>query len=446
MVMVVMTNKREQPQNGNGGNGSDEPREMTEEEFDDLMNSVDGESPTGGSDESPTGSGGMELDNVPDEMGTPSDSTNTDETETTEKVKLSDRQKQLLQKKIQKQKDFLDGDIKKKKITKKDNSDVEAIQESGSEVTSVGSGIESYYGNHQKGTKCIVVKRLTQSLLESSIFPMSYNNWNVEENGPIDKRHTDAVNDGIRIGTMLGKKLQVRGEDRNTIFNRQKYGKIDKRMISSLGFGNENVFQYMETDSYKKANLHVSIDASGSMNGGKWTNTMTNVVALCKAVDMIQNLSIQVTFRTTSGEIPYIVMAYDSRSDKFSKVKQMFPSLNVGGTTPEGLCFEAIMKNFLGSNNDMDSYFLNISDGEPYFGNNDLYYSGEPAYQHTRKMVKQIEGMGIQTLSYFVDDYVREGDEPSKGFKIMYGKGAKLIDLKNVSQITKTMNGLFLQK
>ena len=436
----------EEPQNGNGGNGSDEPREMTEEEFDDLMNSVDGESPTGGSDESPTGSGGMELDNVPDEMGTPSDSTNTDETETTEKVKLSDRQKQLLQKKIQKQKDFLDGDIKKKKITKKDNSDVEAIQESGSEVTSVGSGIESYYGNHQKGTKCIVVKRLTQSLLESSIFPMSYNNWNVEENGPIDKRHTDAVNDGIRIGTMLGKKLQVRGEDRNTIFNRQKYGKIDKRMISSLGFGNENVFQYMETDSYKKANLHVSIDASGSMNGDKWTNTMTNVVALCKAVDMIQNLSIQVTFRTTSGEIPYIVMAYDSRSDKFSKVKQMFPSLNVGGTTPEGLCFEAIMKNFLGSNNDMDSYFLNISDGEPYFGNNDLYYSGEPAYQHTRKMVKQIEGMGIQTLSYFVDDYVREGDEPSKGFKIMYGKGAKLIDLKNVSQITKTMNGLFLQK
>ena len=436
----------EQPQNGNGGNGSDEPREMTEEEFDDLMNSVDGESPTGGSDESPTGSGGMELDNVPDEMGTPSDSTNTDETETTEKVKLSDRQKQLLQKKIQKQKDFLDGDIKKKKITKKDNSDVEAIQESGSEVTSVGSGIESYYGNHQKGTKCIVVKRLTQSLLESSIFPMSYNNWNVEENGPIDKRHTDAVNNGIRIGTVLGKKLQVRGEDRNTIFNRQKYGKIDKRMISSLGFGNENVFQYMETDSYKKANLHVSIDASGSMNGDKWTNTMTNVVALCKAVDMIQNLSIQVTFRTTSGEIPYIVMAYDSRSDKFSKVKQMFPSLNVGGTTPEGLCFEAIMKNFLGSNNDMDSYFLNISDGEPYFGNNDLYYSGEPAYQHTRKMVKQIEGMGIQTLSYFVDDYVREGDEPSKGFKIMYGKGAKLIDLKNVSQITKTMNGLFLQK
>ena len=61
------------------------------------------------------------------------------------------------------------------------------------------------------------------------------------------------IEDGIKIGTQLGKKLQVRGEDKSTIFNRQKVGKIDKRMISSLGFGNENVFQFTEIDSYKKA-------------------------------------------------------------------------------------------------------------------------------------------------------------------------------------------------
>ena len=101
---------------------------------------------------------------------------------------------------------------------------------------------------------------------------------------------------------------------------------IDKRMISSLGFGNENVFQYIETDSYKKANLHVSIDASGHLWVVKsGSSTMTNVVALCKAVDMIQNLSIQITFRTTTNNNPYIVMAYDSKIDKFSKIKQMFP-------------------------------------------------------------------------------------------------------------------------
>ena len=440
---------QQQTENGEGGNGngSDDVRDMTDEEFEDYSNSMNGSAPSGGSDEPSNGGSGMEVENTPDDMGTPSDVSDSDAGKETEKVKLTDRQKDLLKKKIQKQKDFMDGDIRKKTISKKDNQNLKAIDESGSEVTNVGSNLQNGWGKVYKGTQCIVVKKLTKSLLESEMFPMTRNNWyNTEENGLISRSFEKQVAEGIRIGTILGKKLQVRGEDRSTIFNRQKHGRIDKRMIASLGFGNENVFSYIETDSYKKANLHVSIDASGSMGGAKWDSTLTNVVALCKAVDMIQNLSIQVTFRTTSNNNPYIVMAYDSKIDKFSKIKQMFPTLHYNGTTPEGLCFEAIMKNFLGSTNDMDSYFLNISDGEPYFGNNELYYSGEMAFEHTKKMVKQIESMGIKTLSYYVEQWVPKNGEPSRGFKTMYGKGAKLIDVTNVSQITKTMNQLFLTK
>jgi len=437
--------QNEESQDGQGG--SNEPRDMTDDEFEDLSNSMNGSAPSGGSDEPSNGGSGMDVDNMPDDMdGTPSDS-NSKDTKSSDKVKLTDRQKDLLKKKIQKQEKFMDGDVRKKKITKKDNQNLKAIDESGSEVTNVGSNLQNGWGKVYKGTQCIVVRKLTKSLLESDMFPMTHNNWwNQKEDGLIKRSYESEVLEGVKIGTILGKKLQVRGEDRNTVFNRQRHGRIDKRMISSLGFGNENVFSYIETDSYKKANLHVSIDASGSMGGDKWTNTLTNVVALCKAVDMIQNLSIQVTFRTTTNNNPYIVMAYDSKIDKFSKVKQMFPTLHPNGTTPEGLCFEAIMKNFLGSTNDMDSYFLNISDGEPYFGNNDLYYSGDVAFNHTKKMVKEIESMGIKTLSYYVEQWVEANGEPSRGFKIMYGKGAKLIDITNVSQITKTINQLFLSK
>jgi len=432
-----------------GSGGSNGSRDMNDDEFDQLSDYLDGKVDSMSSDDSqqPTGGGGMNVENMPNDVsGTPSDS-NSNGSESDEKVKLTDRQKDLLKKKIQKQKDFMDGDIRKKTISKKDNQNLDAIDESGSEVTNVGQNLQNGWGKVYKGTQCIVVKKLTQSLLESEMFPMTSNNWwNTENDGKIKRFYESEVMEGVRLGTILGKKLQVRGEDRNTVFNRQKHGRIDKRMIASLGFGNENVFSYIETDSYKKANLHISIDASGSMGGDKWTKTLTNVVALCKAVDMIQNLSIQVTFRTTSNNNPYIVMAYDSKVDKFSKVKKMFPSLGPAGTTPEGLCFEAIMKNFLPSNNDMDSYFLNISDGEPYFGNSDLYYSGDIAFQHTKKMVKQIESMGIKTLSYYVDSWIPDGGEPSNGFKIMYGKGAKLIDVTNVAQITKTMNQLFLTK
>ena len=458
MFKVILSNinqptddDSQQPQNGNGdGSSSDEQGSddgqggssnegMSDDEFNELLESI-GESPMGGdSDESPTGGNGMDVGNLPDNMeGEPSE----DNSPSTNSVQLSDRQKDLLKKKIEKQKKFMDGDIQKTSITKTDSKNLNAIEESGSEMKEVGKDVNNgYYGNQT--VQCIVVKKLTKGLFESQMFPMTRTEYWGE--GAVTMDYQEEVQKGIKLGTMLGKKLQVRGEDRTTVFNRQKVGRIDKRMISSLGFGNENVFQFSEVDSYKKANLHISIDASSSMNGEKWRNTMVNVVAMCKAVDMIPNLQVQVTFRCTQNEKPYIVMAYDSKTEKFSKVKQMFGGLRPNGTTPEGLCFEAIMKSFIPINNDMDSYFLNLSDGQPYFGGRSFYYSGDSAERHTGKMVKMIESMGIKTLSYFVSDYGASSYE-KRSFKTMYGKGAKFVDVTNLNQITKTMNQLFLEK
>ena len=441
-----------EPQKGGDSEGSDSSNDgqgssdktMSDEDFNNLMDSI-GKSPmTGDSNDTPTGGNGMDVENLPDNLDNGKQSK--DDTKSESSVKLTDKQKDLLKSKINKQKKFLDGDIQKKSITKTDSKNLNAIEESGSELKEVGKSADGY--GYNRSTQCIVVKKLTKSLFESQMFPMTYlNYWNVEKEGAVKMYYEKSVQEGIKLGTMLGKKLQVRGEDKSTIFNRQKVGKIDKRMISSLGFGNENVFQFTEIDSYKKANLHISVDASSSMGGEKWEKTMTNVVAICKAVDMISNLNVQVTFRCTSNNKPYIVMAYDSRVDKFSKVKQMFPGLGPSGTTPEGLCFEAIMKEFVPINNDLDSYFLNLSDGQPYFPGQNFYYGGATAETHTNKMVKMIESMGIQTLAYFVTDWeIDVESSDARSFKRMYGKGAKMIDVKNVNQITKTMNQLFLQK
>lgn len=445
MFKVILENlpkfedvQNNEPQKGDGESQTENGgNEMDDDDFNDLLESLDnmnGESGEGGNS--------VSMEGAPSN-GSQSSSNKDSKNE----VKLSDRQKDLLKKKLEKQKDFLNGDIKKTAISKKEASNLDDIEQSGSEIVSVGDGVGNRWGSTFKSIECIVVKNLTQSLLQSEVFPMTSQSWGSYSGESVIKDYcSKEVQDGIRIGTILGKKLQVRGEDRTTVFNRQKLGKIDKRMISSLGFGNENVFQFTDTDSYKKANLHVSIDASGSMGGEKWSQTMTNVVALCKAVDMIQNLSIQVSFRTTSGDKPYVVLAYDSRKDKFSKVKQMFPYLRPTGTTPEGLCFEAIMKSFLASSNDMDSYFLNLSDGEPYFERgNSFYYGGTPAEEHTNKMVKKIEGMGIKTLAYFIKSKY-EGDSSLRSFQKMYGKGAVSIDVTNTNEITKTMNRLFLSK
>jgi len=64
------------------------------------------------------------------------------------------------------------------------------------------------------------------------------------------------------------------------------------------------------------------------MSGKKWTDTMTMTVAICKATSMVDNIHVTVSFRSTKDAsgimMPYIVLAYDSKVDKFSKVKNLF--------------------------------------------------------------------------------------------------------------------------
>ena len=363
--------------------------------------------------------------------------------------RLSQRQMDIIRKKIEKQKEFLRGNIKKSKVSQTESKQLQSIEEAGAEMKVVA---QDYYGNGGsfKGIECVVVKKMTRNLMEQESFPLTSKRYRSGNEDTLYDQYSKEVAEGIRIGTLLGKKMQVRGESRETIFNRQLVGKMDKRMVSSLGYGNEHVFFTREIDSFKKANLHISVDASGSMGGDKWRKTMINVVALAKAVDMIPNLNIQISFRTTTGELPYIVLAYDSRVDKFIKVKQLFGYLGASGTTPEGLCFEAIMKQMVGSNSDVDSYFLNISDGEPYFHGKGMSYQGSGAAKHTRKMMKSIEGIGIKVMSYYVTDSNYEVDEHSsssaKIFKECYGPAASYINVTNVNEVARTMNRLFMSK
>ena len=358
------------------------------------------------------------------------------------KTELSDKQKDLLSKKIQKQKDFLNGQISKRAISKKDEEKIDLIDQSDAEIKHVGKDYVDGYGRLTNGIECIVVKKVNEQIAMSEEFPFASTDWYGKG---LKNPYQEQVDNGIRLGTILSKKLQTRSESRDTIFNRQKTGKIDRRMISSLGFGNENVFFTRDIDFYNDANLHISIDASGSMNGDKWERTLTNVVALCKAVDMIPNLQIQVSLRSCKGSKPYIALVYDSRKDTFLKVKKLFPCFHVSGTTPEGLTFEAILDEMVKGNGNIDSYFLNISDGEPYFQGKGFYYSGQEAAKHTKKMVNQINDMGIKVISYFVSD--SEGDSWSKRmFGMSYGKSANYIDVTSVNQVSRTMNKLFMQK
>ena len=372
-----------------------------------------------------------------------------------DKPELTDNQKKQLQNAINKQKKFMDGEIAKKGLSKKDKASMDAVESAGMSYVDVAKDMTDRWSGKKTPTKVLLVKKFNKTLAESDTVSMIYKpdySWgNIDDN-------KKAIHDGLVKGTILGRKLQVRGESRETKWTRLDSGRIDKRLIAELGFGNERVFNTSFIESYSDAFLHISVDASGSMSGQKWINTQTCVASIAKACSMINNVDLVISYRSTqssngsgyyrsrgSKEYPLMLIAYDSRVDKISKLTNMFHLLHPSGTTPEGLCFEAVMKEIEPSSKDKDSYFLNFSDGMPMFGNDDVDYHHDTAIDHTNKMVKMIRDKGVKVLSYFIGDSY-DMERSTRTFKRMYGNDAEFIDVTSVLPVAKTMNKAFLKK
>jgi len=422
-----------------GDSENNDPETMTDEEFRDVLDSVENNEMNNGDS---TEGKSVELS-----MNDESSDDGIEVGKETKKIELTEAQKKTLEKAIEKQKKFMDSEITKKKVTKKVARELKTIEAAGMSYETVGKDI----GWKKKGINCLVVRKLTKELIESS----SGYDTGLNILSPYRYSSPGFVEEGIRLGTILGKKLQVRGESRETKWTRLDSGKIDKRLIAELGFGNERVFNTSFIESYSDAFLHISVDASGSMSGTKWEKTMTSVVAICKATSMIQNVDVVVSIRSThdtggrsrhSGDVPLILIAYDSRVDKFTKVKNLFAHIRVAGTTPEGLCFEAILNDIVPATKDKESYFLNFSDGMPMFSNDEIKYYYEDAFNHTKKMVNEFRVRGIKVLSYYIGDEYYDSERYMGDFKKMYGKDAEFVDVTSVTAVSRTMNKKFLEK
>lgn len=355
-----------------------------------------------------------------------------------EDKKVSKTKLSKIKKAFEKQKDFLKGSIKKKKVTKKEKDLLDILEKSKVEIVDVAQEYAKNYGL-VGGVECIVVKNMTKELLMSDECPMY-----IGENNPDTyKRHLANVNAGIIMGTKLGRRLQVRNEINTHKFSRRYTGKLDKRLIHELGFSDENIFYTTLTEKYKKINFHISVDASSSMCGNKWDKAMRLCVAIAKAASMLDNVNLTISFRTTTGKNPYILIGYDSKVDKFSKIRNLFPYLTATAVTPEGLCFEAIMKHLPTFSNDTNNYFVNLSDGEPYFSYNVgtacISYSGPSAANHTQAQVKKIRNAGYNVISYFIsDNYFNPSSKEL--FRTMYGEDSNFINVDNIIQIAGTLN------
>lgn len=393
-----------------------------------------------GSDTSMSGGQGGEDDEQPGGDGLTNDGDDLPELND-----LSPNQQKELENAVERQKDFMDGDSQKTKLSKKDQKSVEAAEQSGAKDVEVEGEISTSYHGIQKAKQTVrVYETMTDSLIESGLCNMVSKHRSYREQ---DKQ--EAIEAGFRLGMVLGKKLNARNDEEKTTYNRLRKGKISKRLISSIGTGNTKIFEQEFISMSKPSSIHLSIDASGSMNGRKFQSALTMATAIAKACEIVGGVRVRIDFRSTSygnggQEIPEVLIAYDSRTDKTAKIRRTWKHLQTPGTTPEGLCFSAIQKLMDQGNGQFDSYFINISDGEPYFSNGNISYGGTAATKHTAGEIKKMKQKGIQVLGYFLDGAAQ--GEPSTQFKKMYGEDSKKVDPNSVMQIAKTMNELLSRK
>lgn len=364
---------------------------------------------------------------------------------------------------LRKQRDFLKGNSTKKRATKVLQKELERIAAQDIEIESsnfLGKTrpvLNLNYTNEVKlgslfdkldqvGEDIPYTDRITISKILTANhyfgadpidFPTSYS------------RQQKEVSTGLELGALLGRKLQVHNDVRTTVINRLRSGKIDNRRLAHAGYGIESVFNQITVNQCKPAHVHISIDGSGSMVGSCWNNTVKMVVAIAKAVKYTQNIDLRVSIRSTRGGTPCNIICYDSNINSLNHLCRLLTHFYPSSDTPEGLCYEGMLKSNLlkPSDSSVDSYLINISDGMPQGYHN---YCGPAAFQHTHRMVqKMINELNMQVLSYFVStpsSYDEPGQirKPSADFVKMYGKTAEAIDANSVIQIARTMNKLFL--
>jgi len=372
---------------------------------------------------------------------------------------MSSKDQEKLRRAIEKQRDFLNDKTKKTgRITKKQASVINALRDSGTEIRSVDTQSEGAGSANLIDT--VVIKKLTPGIICSieSIFSNNsadYINGTRNYANDIEKKswscreiqgNDDAVVKGIILGKQLGRKLQIRDSERSLKSTRLQSGKIDRRLISQLGYDNVNVFHRIVTDRYKNYFIHISIDASGSMCGDKFHNAITSAVAIAQAASMTSGIRVQISLRGTTSleghEKCVTLYAYDSARDKMSKIRTMFKYLTTFGVTPEGIAFKSIETDLRADAKGDECIFINYSDGEPTdIKGVQRNYDG---VEYTRRVVNSLREVGINVISYFIYRGTLWGSTKDN-FRKMYGVDAQFIDPVNMSQVSKTVNAKFLE-
>jgi hypothetical protein len=337
---------------------------------------------------------------------------------------------------LEKIRQFMSETTKKKAAKKVEQEAIAALETANADMVDLkGDGIV--------GGRCMVLRKITDSLLTQPWYIFSKSWWDGDG-------MEAAIRAGNRMGAILHHRLQVRNDPVLTKQTRLPQGGLDRRLLAQLGMDITSVFQTSRIDQHRPVLLHLTLDASGSMGGKKWSKVVTVATAIAYLSAKLQNVDAVISLRG-GADIPLVSIIYDSRINHLQHYYRYIRQIGPSGSTPEGLAFKATMQLILENTTTHDVYLVNFCDGEPSFGfmNNGYYvqYHGETATTHTRTMVRRLREHGVKILSYFIQDS-RSGWTASpvarKAFTKMYEQDAEFVNVENAGDVLRTLNKLLL--
>ncbi len=327
---------------------------------------------------------------------------------------------------VERQKNFINSQYRKKRVHKK-------VKEQVNKLANSDTKINNYPLSKTTSIPTLITK-----------------NWEEYFTGPFG-HNEESVNKGLFLGKQLLKKLKARNTVKKDIFENKKKGKLNSSKLYQAPF-NENLFYRIEKEDYKNFFIHISLDLSGSMRGEKLAQTIQTAVAIAYAACNIKGFDVEISLRGTidpnksksmhsSNQVPILAYAFNSKKDSTKKLEK-FKKLTVCGMTPEGICLDQIRKDLPSPSYYQEVYLVNISDGLPNISS--ASYNFSTAINHTAKVVNEYKKDNIGLLSYFIHDTWDKTQKSESTFKKMYGKSAKYIDVNNVSLVANTINNLLL--
>lgn len=334
-------------------------------------------------------------------------------------------QEDKIQNHVDKQKNFINSQYRKRRVHKKVRDQVNKLAQS-----------ETKIDNYPISQNTSIPTLITKDWEEYFTSPFNHNE--------------EVVNKGLFLGKQLLKKLKIRNTVKKDIFENQKKGKLNSNKLYQALF-NENLFYRIEKEDYKNVFIHISLDLSGSMRGDKLKQTIQTAVAIAYASCNLKDFDVEISLRgtidsnkkinQTTNQVPLLAYAFDSRKNSIKDL-QKFKKLITCGMTPEGICLDQIRKNLPSPSYYQEVYLVNISDGLPNISS--AAYNFSTAINHTARVVNEYKKGNIGLLSYFIHDTWDRTQRAEETFKTMYGKNAQYIDINNISSVANTINNLLL--